>query len=80
MSLKIEIKERRLSCKRVGPKGRYVQYELTIPKSFVEKHGRPDRVYWIADDLLVIAPNKDLIMKLIKIIPELEALGEEVAG
>jgi hypothetical protein len=69
MGLNIEIKERRLQKKRVY--GDYVQYMVNIPKRFVDKH-KTDRVFWIADDLLIMAPSKEAIMRIIKLIPEIE--------
>jgi len=74
--MRIEIKERKLIKKKVGKNGRYIQYIVTIPKSFVDKH-KTDRVFWIADDLLIMAPSEDAIMKLISKIPEIEKAIKE---
>jgi len=78
MGLDIEIKERKLIKKKI--KDKYTQYIVTIPKKFIDKHGI-DRVFWIANDLLIMAPSKEDIMKIISKIPEIErALEKEHAS
>lgn len=66
----IRIQKRKLIKKKVG---KYTQFVITVPKSFVEKH-KADEVYWIANNLLIMTPDKEAIYKLIKKIPEIEEL------
>jgi len=71
MELNIKIQKRKLIRKKIG--GKYVQYVLTVPKSFVDRH-KTSEIYWIANNLLIMAPDKETIFKIIKKIPEIEEL------
>ena len=70
----IEIKKKRLLKNKIGEK--YTQYRLPIPKHFVDRH-KTEEVYCIANNLIIVAPKKEMIFKIIKKIPEIEELLQE---
>jgi len=73
--LNIQIRKRKLWKKKVRPN--YYQYMLSVPKSFVDRH-QTEEVYWVANNLIIMAPDKETIFKVIKKLPEIEELLEEV--
>lgn len=72
--LYIKVQKRKLIKKKIREK--YVQYILTVPKAFVDRH-KTSEFYCIANNLLVLSPDKEILFKIIEKIPEIEKLLEE---
>jgi len=75
----LRIEERKLSKhiirKKKGKKivAEYLQYRLTLPKSFGDEH-TTDKVYIIADSVGMFMPDKDTLLKILAVYPEIRSL------
>jgi len=76
--LSLEIKERKITKhirkikNRKGKVKKYVQYGLTLPKDFVEKH-KVDKLYLVADQIW-IGVTEEKLLDVLKELPKLQKL------
>ena len=55
-------------------KNRYIQYYVNLPKPFGEKY---EKVYCLANSILIMAPSKEAVLKMLEKFPELEKMVKE---
>ncbi len=54
----------------------YLQYRITIPEAFVEEHGK--EVYLLADGIGIIAPNKEILEKILAEYPNIKRFAKKL--
>jgi hypothetical protein len=46
---------------------------------FTEDTGKPEKVYCLANSILIMAPSKEAVLKILQRFPELEKMAKEGA-
>ena len=74
--LDIRIKKIKVGKRIIRPKGSkktYIQYEVHLPKNFVEQH-KTENLYYVADKVFLMAPDEETVLKILEHLPEMERL------